>query len=107
MVRLDDEERREAAVFEKPGRILLARARKFRRERGMEIHRQLRKPDRKSENVLSRNRREHGQWRLSVGVASRSSSKRRCRYDSSGRIRERSNGHESRRECRRGRAERK
>src|SRR5881392_2133361 len=94
MVRLDDEEWCQAAVFEKPGRILFAPPRKFRRERRMEIQRELRKPDRESENVLSRNRPGHGQWRLSIWVPSRSSSKRRCRYDSDRRIRERSDGHE-------------
>src|SRR5437588_10957075 len=54
MVRLDDEERREAAIFEKSGRLLLARPWKFGCERRMEIHRQLRQPDRESENAFSR-----------------------------------------------------
>src|SRR5882672_168377 len=100
MVRLDDEERHEASVLEKPGRVLLARARKFRRERGMEIHRQLRKPDRESENVLPRFEERRCQWRLPFWNADRETAE--CRRGS---ICERSDGYEPWGKCRRRRAE--
>ncbi len=62
MVRLDDEERREAPVFEKPGRVLFARGRKHWREWRMEIRRQFRDFNRESENALSRFEKRRCQW---------------------------------------------
>src|SRR5436190_8135034 len=102
MVRLDDEERRQAGVSQKPSRLLLDRSGKHRHERRMEIRRQLRNFNGKLADVLSRFKKWRRQRRVSFRRAHRKSAKRRRRQ-----IYVRSTRYEAWRECRRNRSERK
>ena len=64
MVRLDNEERPEAAVFEKPSSVLFARAGKFGRQWRLEIRRQFRELNCESKNALFRFEKRRRQRRL-------------------------------------------
>src|SRR6266705_6834453 len=101
MVRLDDEERRQAGVSQKPSRLLLDRCRKHRREWRKEIRRQLRNFNGKSANFLSRFQKRRRQRRVSFRRAHRKSAKGRHRQ-----IYVRSTRYKAWREYRRSRSER-
>src|SRR6266513_610853 len=79
MVRLDDEEWREARFSEKSGRVLFARSRKHRHERRMEIRRQLGNFNDKLADVLSRFKEWRRQRCFSFRRAHRKSAKGRRR----------------------------